>query len=83
MKSKLVPAAQWGLPALQQRKRDPKTFAPVPKATQTWMCPQCEGIHYDIPVYLTLYHCACGWVGTRIQLLLAEIPDASRQSQHE
>ena len=73
MKSKLVPAAQWGLPALQQRKRDPKTFALKPEATQMWMCPQCNNIHYNERVYLTSYRCECGWRGSRIQLLLAEV----------
>jgi len=71
MKDRLKRAAQYGLPALQQRERDPTTFAPPPKAYQWWICPSCEHHHEHKTINLVLYTCHCGWYGNRIDLLLA------------
>jgi len=73
MTDQLNRAAQYGIPALQQRKRDHETFSPPPPATQMWMCPNCERIHYNVPIIQQTYRCICSWHGDRHELCRGDL----------
>jgi len=74
MTDRLRRAAQWGLTALQIRKRDPETLAPAPIAYQQWMCPGCGTHHMQQPIDLKIYNCPlCNWCGTRHELCRGDL----------
>jgi len=62
---------QAGIPALQQYHRDLNDCVPLKRATQRWMCPQCDEQHTNEPVFLLTYRCNCGWHGSRDELFQA------------
>jgi len=68
MTDRLQRAAQHAIPALQQRRRDPETFAPTTTPHQMWLCPHCKRLHENVPINVKIYRCICSWNGTRSEL---------------
>ncbi len=66
---RLNPKDQANVPAKQYYDRDITKCDPPPTPTQLWMCPGCDQLHLNEPIYLVYYRCLCGWHGNRNALL--------------
>ena len=73
MNKRLERAIQYGLPALQQYKRDLTETRPICPPHQIWLCPNCDTLHSKTDVDPDNYGCDCGWHGDRHELCRGDL----------
>ena len=59
---------------IYQQGRDLSGCNPAPIETELWCCPNCTRTHHTDPIEPITYKCICGWWGTKLSLILAQMP---------